>query len=257
MTETLPAASARTVGPDLPSDAAIELERAIVEAQAFYQTHLGMPSAEALLAVHELTETDRERALTAPAHGIGWLLLDRLTEHDPALADVTWQRILDTARDELGSGHRAARALEWQGDPWQRAQFLALRDGFVEEYQSRGGIEERLVDAAAQAFGEYLNWLTVLHLRTTVEVRREEWQASQRRNWEPPRVSDAEAVEQAAQMVERFHRLFVRSLKALKDWRRNPAPMLVQTQQVNVAEQQVNVAAIQTVSTADRHRRSS
>ena len=44
-------------------------------------------------------------------------------------------------------------------------------------------------------------------------------------------------------MVDRFNRIFMRTLRALKDLRRH-APMLVvqNVGQLNVAEQQINVA---------------
>ena len=60
------------------------------------------------------------------------------------------------ARDELDSGHRTARALDWDGRPWDRARFLAIRDSFRADYEPRPGIETALVDLAAEAFGDYL-----------------------------------------------------------------------------------------------------
>jgi hypothetical protein len=61
--------------------------------------------------------------------------------------------------------------------------------------------------------------------------------------WEPPRVSVFQVVEQAGAMVDRFNRIFLRSLRALRDLRRCPPPVVVQNAgQVNVGQQQVNVA---------------
>jgi hypothetical protein len=57
-------------------------------------------------------------------------------------------------------------------------------------------------------------------------------------------VTGAQAIEQAGAMVDRFNRIFLRTLRALRDLRRGPQPVLVQNaQQVNVGQQQVNVAA--------------
>jgi hypothetical protein len=43
--------------------------------------------------------------------------------------------------------------------------------------------------------------------------------------------------------TKRFNRIFLRTLRALRDLRRGPQPVLVQNAgQVNVAQQQVNVA---------------
>ena len=55
-----------------------------------------------------------------------------------------------------------------------------------------------------------------------------------------PRVTDADAIEQAAGMVDRFNRLFLRTLRALTDLRRRSPPVLIHAGQVNVGHQQVN-----------------
>jgi hypothetical protein len=57
----------------------------------------------------------------------------------------------------------------------------------------------------------------------------------------PPRVSEAEAGEQAAAMAERFQRLFTRALQNLRCL--PPAVVVVQgAGQVNIGERQVNVS---------------
>ena len=62
--------------------------------------------------------------------------------------------------------------------------------------------------------------------------------------WLPPRVSESQAVDQAGAMVDRFNRIFLRTLRALRDLRRYAPPVIVQNAgQVNVASQQVNLAA--------------
>jgi hypothetical protein len=56
-------------------------------------------------------------------------------------------------------------------------------------------------------------------------------------------VSDAEALDQAAAMVDRFNRIFLRTLRALCDMRRQTKPVIVRNGgQVNVAQQQVNLS---------------
>jgi hypothetical protein len=59
---------------------------------------------------------------------------------------------------------------------------------------------------------------------------------------EAPRVSDAAALAQAAAMVERFQRLFHRALAALQAGRRRAPVVVRHARQVNVGQQQVNVA---------------
>ena len=61
--------------------------------------------------------------------------------------------------------------------------------------------------------------------------------------WEMPYQSEADAVEQAAELADRFRRAYHASVRALRDWRRYP--VIVQNAgQVNIASdggQQVNV----------------
>jgi hypothetical protein len=61
--------------------------------------------------------------------------------------------------------------------------------------------------------------------------------------WEPPRLTESQAIEEAMGMVERFQKIFTRTLRALCDLRRRPLAVVVQgAGQVNIAEQQLNVA---------------
>ncbi len=70
-------------------------------------------------------------------------------------ADMSRVFILKAAaRDELDSGHRTAQALDWNGGPWERALFLAIRDSFRADYRPRPGFEAAMVDLAAEAFGD-------------------------------------------------------------------------------------------------------
>jgi len=48
-------------------------------------------------------------------------------------------------------------------------------------------------------------------------------------------------VEQAAGMVERFHRSLTRSLRSLQEWRRRSTVVVENAGQVNVGEKQVKL----------------
>jgi hypothetical protein len=93
----------------------------------------------------------------------------------------------------------------------------------------------------ATAHAEYLGWLERLHAE---RQDRAVWTNILERNtvqYEPPRISSAEAVEEAAAMAERFHRLFVRAVRTLRELRRFTPSVVVQNAgQVNVGAQQVN-----------------
>jgi hypothetical protein len=116
-----------------------------------------------------------------------------------------------------GVGHRAAMAMEGYGSCcW--ARFLAVRHDLLEAWQPRDGIERRLMGVLAQAQTAQLQWQEVRTLRSSAGSSGERKEG----RCEPVRVSDAEAVEQAAAMVERFHGIFLRTLRALCDLRRRP-----------------------------------
>ena len=154
-----------------------------------------------------------------------------------------------------GSASRPRPGLSWRtatgpprrwngaGHPGERAQFLAIRQGFIEEWQPRGGLEQALIDSLAQAYASYLFWMERLHVTATTEAERHKHQLKTTGRWEAPRVEPAAWIEEAAGMADRFNRLFLRTLRQLRDLRRYaPAPVVVQSAgQVNIGGQQVNV----------------
>ena len=59
-----------------------------------------------------------------------------------------------------------------------------------------------------------------------------------------PRVNAFQAIDQAAAMVDRFDKLFMRALRQLRDLRRYTPTVVVQrAEQVNVGQQQLNLAS--------------
>jgi hypothetical protein len=196
-------------------------------------------------ADRSLRRTDQERLesamRTVPSH-LSWFDISTIAGHSPEQALESWGRVLDEASDELASGHRAAKALDFDSGPWDRAQFLAIREAFVEEWQPRGGVELALIDQMATAHAQYLFWLERLNQEGVSRALRPANAARRKPLYEPPRMTSAEAVEEAAAMAERFQRLFVRALRALRDLRRHAPPVVLAGpgSQVNVGQQQVN-----------------
>jgi hypothetical protein len=146
---------------------------------------------------------------------------------------------------EFLSGHRVAKVsetAEWQREPWKRARYLAIRDSFVEEWQPRGGIELAMIEMMAQAFSDYLFWGEKVHERSTTDAKflysseEERRVAEARGHWLPPRVSEQNAIEHAMQMMDRYNRLFLRTLRQLRDLRRYSVPITINNpRQVNIA----------------------
>jgi hypothetical protein len=208
----------------------------------YYQTTMQGTADEAAAFAWGPADDDRmARTLDAPGEQLDWWALGQLAERDPDAALLVWARVRGEARDELDSGHRAAEALDIFTRPWERARFLAVRSSFRDEWRPRGGIEDALIDTLAHTYIEQLDWLRTMHARTQLDEVEEEGPTMRLRR---PHVSaDAVAArDEAALMIDRFNRLFTRTLRALGDHRRRPVVMVQNAEQVNVAQQQVNVA---------------
>ncbi|HMS40594.1 MAG TPA: hypothetical protein PKE69_10230, partial [Pyrinomonadaceae bacterium] len=164
--------------------------------------------------------------------------------------------------NEFESGHRAAEAFEpadYMRDAWNRASYMGLRESLCEEWQPKGGIELTMIDAIAQAWLQLQFWTMESVKRGKTEPRREnhqfyEWKQWNKRanqkqwndgHWDVPMITEKEAVEHAAQMADRWQRMYLRAIRSLRDWRRyTPQVTINNPQQVNIAAdggQQVNV----------------
>ena len=134
-----------------------------------YRREWGLSAADADARAREPgSATWREGLANRAPESLSWWELASLAEQDPDLMHALWERTKREAARELASGHRAAGALEFMGTPWDRARFLAVRAAFREEWRPRGGVEDALIDAMAQAYTAYLDWLRVLHTQERV-----------------------------------------------------------------------------------------
>ncbi len=234
---------------DLPAAEAGSVARAMAAAYhrmvTYYCRELKRTPDEAhIQATDAGDEQYQQQLLGKPPDQYSWWELNLLAEKSPDVAHGVWERLKAEAVDELESGHRAIQALEFDTGPWDRAQFLAIRRGFLDEWRPRGGIEHALIDTLAQTWAGYLWWLRQLSMVTTTEGKLEEALLRRDGHWKPPRIGVAETIDQSAAMVDRFHRLFLRTLRALRDYRRHAPQVVVQNAaQVNVASVQQNVAS--------------
>jgi hypothetical protein len=239
--------------PDLPQDPAAlaeaeaqplahEMQAALAQRVADHMRHCKATLQEALAAVDRpLTPGEQERILQKDPLGVGWPELERLADRDPALAIQKWEEIKQAAREELKSGLRAAEPLG--GSPQERARFLAIRQALAGQWQPRGGVEWQLIDAMALAQSGWHCWLQALSRWACLGV--EEFGRESKDRWgrATPRLTTGEAIERAGAMADRFNKVFLRTLRALRDLRRCRPTVVVQTAgQVNVGRQQVNVA---------------
>jgi len=181
--------------------------------------------------------------------------LANLMTSEPERGARAWERIKAEARQELQTGFRTARAHERTfATPYERAQFLVILESLGESLKPKGAAEALLVHQLASAFERWLRWQTIATQRADEECwqgdrdRRREYEsmrpAERERHdrdhgWIPPRQGQAEAIEQAVMIADRYQRAYVRLLKALRDMRRVLGPVFVSGGQLNVAEQQI------------------
>ncbi len=156
---------------------------------------------------------------------------------DPRDAMLLWRASRLEARDEFIGGHYAARAFEvgvLDNDTWRRAQYLAIRDGLIEEWKPRGASELMLIDQMVQAYTMQLYWTEKAMERAETTPRLEtyeyiEWkryrkvqeQVNQwgKGDWDMPYQHEAEAVEQAFRLVDMCAKSFQRAARQLANIR--------------------------------------
>lgn len=244
-----------------------EMQNARAEMVRFYvEKQAGrLSSQEASVQIERFLDDVDEivsRLLSQPADMASWFEIENLYTQSPSLAKTVWEWIKREARLEFESGHRAAKVFEpvhWLREAWRRAQYLAIRESFIEQWKPQGGIELAMIDMLTQSFYLYMYWTEVAVTRTETEVRSESGSVAEATypeqqnsgqhksgHWTLPYVHEQEAIEHAAQMSDRYQRAFQRTLRSMRDLRRYSTPVTINNpQQVNIASdggKQVNYA---------------
>ena len=100
-----------------------------------------------------------------------------------------------------------------------------------------------LIDIMAQAQILQERWIKRLTEATETQAEYTSSIYSSRAVREAPRLSDGQAIEQASLMADRFNRLYLRTLRQLRDLRRySPTVSIRNAGQVSIGGQQLNVA---------------
>jgi hypothetical protein len=175
-----------------------------------------------------------------------WNDITHEIKRDEAAGWALWAKVRQAARDELASGGMAGQAIEgYHPRPYERAAFLAVREALADGLEPHNKMEWLLIDGMAQAWTLYLRWQDQQTDMNSTEAIRAGRDSRQRDGWEPPRLGEAEAVDRAVQLADRFERQFLRLMKCYRDGRRLGVSMTVQGGQVNVAEQQVVMSGVE------------
>lgn len=181
-------------------------------------------------------------ATSRPLESLGWKEMRQLENVQPGNEEKLRKVLLDRARAEIKDGRRGARAIaDGALTPMQEARYLALVEELSEEWEPRNGIERTLIQQMTQSHMQYLTWLDRLN-KVSDSMN---WQEAKRPSIskrEPwlARITQAEAATQAAVMVERFQKIFLRTQRALRDLRRH-AITIERVDQLNVGDKQVNI----------------
>lgn len=209
---------------------------------------------EAIAKQEDRSQEYLERLWETPSEQVHWFTLNDLQGRAPELAIQKWQQVKEDAREDLASGHYSfARILDHS--PYEKAIYLAVRDAFSEQWKPQNAGEQILVDTLAQLYCQYLNWLHRLDVRTNLDRDLEDSNIQRTGKWKPSFDSHGttpEWIETTSNMVERFHRLFLRTLRALRDLRRwNVNVVIPNAGQVNIGQQQVNTAQVERAESGD------
>ena len=190
-----------------------------------YRKFFAASAEEAARRPADAAAASIDHALNCPPDQVSWLDLYAVSQSDPEKSLARWEEVKAAALEELRNGFQAARALDVAYTScWERAQFLALRADLLDEWRPRNGLERQLIDQLAQHRTLLARWQGTLANYTALCG----FSAKRSVNPDaPPRVSDAEALDLAGRMVERFSRLYLLTLRALLDQRRLNRPVIV------------------------------
>jgi hypothetical protein len=184
-----------------------ELAAAYREKVGRCKHELGLSTEEAVAKADEPSPVSHLlRISLLPPEEVTWADCEELNRSSPEKALALWEEVKQAALEELGSGHRAGGTL-LDRDPraFELARFLAVRTELTEGWRPQNGVERLLLDQMAVAHSAVLDWMQKL--------------AQQ---------ADDQGAEQAASMVDRFNKMFLRLLRGLCDLRKVPMAVVVQ-----------------------------
>jgi hypothetical protein len=190
-----------------------------------------------------------ESVMSSLADDLRWDQLQIIEEKDEEAAALVWKTVKRMAREDLSAGSFAARAILVNETPYEYAQYLVMLKAFIDAWEPRNAIERAMVETLVQAHLCYNHWLGVAMNAAVYSYNAVEQHNKREEKWQPPRLSAAETIENAMAMADRFNRLFLRTLRQMRDLRRYSVPVTINNpKQVNIAAdggQQVNAVKVE------------
>lgn len=219
--------------------------------------------AEAFHACTNKEEAEKilNTLMRLPVENLSFVDISELYSFAPRVAESFWEYVKDEARKEFESGHLAANISFPEGymkGVWNIARYIGVRESFIDEWNPKGGIELSLIEMMAQSWFQWQYWMEQTIKRSETKERIEhpeysKWMAQREREnrangwmsgfWFRPYVTEVQAIEHAVKMADRFNRIFMRTLRQLRDLRRYSVT-INNANQVNIANdggKQVNV----------------
>ena len=247
-----------------------QMHQAFVRRVAFHTSPEGgslSPEEASAKAFHACDSKEEAKKLfremsELPLECLNFVDLLKLQEFAPRVAERFWERAKREGRKEFESGHLAANItfpVGYMKGLWNIARYIGVRESFIDDWKPQGGIEVAMIDMLAQSYFQWQYWLEQTVKRSETRPREEhhayqEWKrwnektknskSWQEGYWFPPYVSEERAIEHTVQMADRFNRIFMRTLRQLRDLRRYSPVTINNPNQVNIASdggQQVNV----------------
>ena len=248
-----------------------QMHQAYVRRAAYYRSAAGgslSPEEARARAFHACTSKEEAKKefstlMRLPVEDLNFVDLMELQGFAPRVAEHLWEKTKLEGRKEFYSGHLGANIsfpVGYMKQVWNIARYLGVRDSFIDDWQPNGGIEMSLIDMLTQSYFQWQYWLEQTVKRSVTREREthpeySRWMAKREKEmradgwtdgyWLRPTVSEQQALEHSVQMADRWNRIYMRTLRQLRDLRRYAPVTINNPTQVNIAAdggQQVNVA---------------
>lgn len=177
------------------------------------------------------------------------------------LADIGWAKITSKERWEQASSKALEKYLQGtffierlgrgrETDPEFMATLLHLREQWIKDYALETIPELLLLDCALVSYYHFVRTNSVIGNLEAITEDEFFFRESPRLKWEGQSQIDGfwvdkhvdALVERFQPMLDRFNRMFIRNLKAIRDLKRsNQILNIGSVEQVNIGEKQVNV----------------